>query len=102
MRPVAGSRLVDISYSDPVPARAQRIATAYGEAFIAFNLDKRFQATMHAKVFLEDQVNQLKLRLQESEKKLLEFAEREKIVVVTEKSSIAETIWRVRMRPLEP
>src|SRR5262245_18666846 len=29
---LAGSRLVDITYSDPNPARAQRIATAYAEA----------------------------------------------------------------------
>ena len=69
VRPVIGSRLVDITYSDPVPARAQRIANAYGDAFIASNLDKRFQANAYAKTFLEDQVTQLKLRLEESEKR---------------------------------
>ena len=38
VRPVSGSRLVDISYSDPSPVRAQRITSAYAEAFIASNL----------------------------------------------------------------
>lgn len=90
VRPVAGSRLVDISYSDPVPARAQRIVIGLADAFINSNLDKRFQANTYAKTFLEDQAKQLKLRLEESEKALLEFGQKEQIVSVTEKSNIAE------------
>ncbi|HZA01886.1 MAG TPA: exopolysaccharide transport family protein, partial [Hyphomicrobiaceae bacterium] len=90
VRPVTGSRLVDISYSDPVPSRAQRIAMAFADAFIASNLDKRFEANVYAKTFLEDQLRQLKLRFEESEKALLEFAQKEQIVAATEKSTIAE------------
>lgn len=91
VRPVLGSRLVDLHYSDPNPARAQKILTALAAAYSASNLDKRFQANAYAKAFLEDQVKQLKLRLEESEKQLLDFAEREQIVAVSEKSSIAES-----------
>jgi succinoglycan biosynthesis transport protein ExoP len=91
VRPLAGSRLVDISYSDPLPPRAQKIASAFAAAFIASNLDKRFQANAYAKVFLEDQLKLLKLRLEESEKILVDFAEKEQIVAVTDKSNIAET-----------
>jgi succinoglycan biosynthesis transport protein ExoP len=90
VRPVAGSRLVDISYTDPNPARAQRVANAVADAYIASNLDKRFQANAYAKTFLEDQLKQLKLRLETSEKALLDFAQKEQIVVLSEKSSIAE------------
>ena len=89
--PVTGSRLVDVSYIDPSPARAQQVANGYAEAYIASNLDKRFEANSYAKTFLEDQVQQLKIRLEESEKALLEFAEQEKIVEVTDKASIAES-----------
>jgi polysaccharide biosynthesis transport protein len=91
VRALAGSRLVDITYSDPKPARAQKIAMAYAEAFIAANLDKRFEATSGAKTFLEDQIMQAKLRLEASERTLLDFAQKEQIVVVNEKSSIAES-----------
>ncbi len=90
IRPVPGSRLVDLTYADPNPARAQRIANAHAAAYVASNLDKRFQANSYAKTFLEDQVKQLKIRLADSEKTLIEFAEREQIIQVTEKSSIAE------------
>lgn len=91
VRPVAGSRLVNLHYTDPSPTRAQRIANAYADAYVASNLDKRFEANSYAKIFLEDQSKQLKLRLEESEKALLEFAEREKIVQVTDKASLAES-----------
>jgi polysaccharide biosynthesis transport protein len=90
VRPVRGARLVDVSYSDAEPARAQRIAAAYAEAFIASNLDKRFEANSYAKVFLEDQLKQLKLRLEQSEKVLLDFGQKEEIVQTNEKASIAE------------
>jgi succinoglycan biosynthesis transport protein ExoP len=88
---LAGSRLVDVSYSDPVPARAQRIANAYADAFVASNLDKRFEANASAKTFLEDKIAQLKLRLEESEKKMIDFAQKQQIIEVKEKSSIAES-----------
>lgn len=91
VRPVSGARLVDIDYSDTDPARAQRVANAYADAFIESNLDKRFQANASAKTFLEDKIAQLKIRLEESEKKMIDFAQDQQIVEVNEKSSIAET-----------
>ena len=63
--PIVGSRLVDVYYSDPDPARAQRIANAYADAYVASNLDKRFQANASAKVFLEDKIAQLKIKLED-------------------------------------
>ena len=89
--PVPGSRLADISYLDPSPERAQKIANGYAAAYIEANLDKRFEANAFAKRFLEDQIKQLKIRLEESEKAVLDFAERERIVEVTDKASIAES-----------
>ena len=86
-----GSRLVDVTYSDTSPERAQRVANGYADAFMAANLDKRFQANASAKTFLEDKIQQLKLRLEESEKRLLAFAQDQQIVDVNDKTSIAET-----------
>jgi succinoglycan biosynthesis transport protein ExoP len=90
VRPIAGSRLVNLTFSDPSPQRAQRIANAYADAYVASNLDKRFEANSYAKLFLDDQIKQLKLRLEDSEKALLQFAESEKIVQATDKESIAD------------
>lgn len=91
INPVTGSRLVDISYTGPSAQRAAQVANAYADAYIAANLDRRFEANSYAKVFLEDQLKQLKLRLEESEKAMLDFAERENMVETGDKQSIAET-----------
>lgn len=90
VRPVPGSRLVDITYSDTSSDRAARVANAYADAFIALNLEKRLQVNVYAKAFLEDQLGQLKIRLEDSEKAALAFAEKEEFVVMGEKASIAE------------
>ena len=66
VQPVPGSRLVDLTFMDPDPARAQQIANGYADAYIASSIDKRFQANAYAKAFLEDQIKQLKIRLEES------------------------------------
>jgi capsular exopolysaccharide synthesis family protein len=75
---------------DPKRESAQQVANAYAEAYVASTLDKKFEANAYARTFLEDQVKQLKIRLEDSEKAMVDFAEREKMVEVTEKSSIAE------------
>jgi len=91
VRIVPGSRLVDVSYSDPSPGRAQRVANAFADAFIASNIDKRFEANVYAKAFLEEQLAQLKLKLEEAEKAVIAFAEKEEFVITSEKASIAES-----------
>jgi len=90
VRPLPGSRLVDVSFSDPNPTRAQRIANAYGEAFIALTLDKRFDAKSYARTFLEDQIKQLRIRVEEAEKALVDFAQSEQIVEVADRATMAE------------
>jgi polysaccharide biosynthesis transport protein len=90
---VRNSRLFDISYTDTDPSQAQQIANGFADAFIALNIDKRFQANENAKIFLEDKIQQLKLRLEDSEKGMLEFARKQQIVAtdIASKSSIAES-----------
>ena len=102
--PVPSSRLIDISYSDPDPGRAQRIANAYADAFIASNIDKRFQANESAKVFLDDKIKQLKQRLEESERALVEFAQKQQQHRrgPRRNNPIAEATSRARMQSLEP
>ena len=83
--------MVDIRYSDPNPDRAQLVANAYAKAYIEANIDKRLQSHSYAKTFLDDQLAQLKLQLEKSERALLEFAKRERISVNRQNQSTAET-----------
>jgi polysaccharide biosynthesis transport protein len=78
--PIRGSRIVKVSVDHPDPAVAQKIANGFGDVFIADSLDRRFEATSYARKFLEGRLQQLKQRLEETEKQLVSYAEEQGII----------------------
>jgi capsular exopolysaccharide synthesis family protein len=82
IEPVRNSRLVRVNFDSPDPALAARVANAYADAFIASNLERRFDASSYARKYLEERLAQVKGRLEDSEKALVEFATRSQIVSV--------------------
>jgi capsular exopolysaccharide synthesis family protein len=91
VEPVKNSRLVTVRYVASTPNLAQSIANALAEGFVSSNLDRRIEATTYAKTYLEDQLQEMKLKLEESDRVLLDFAQKEQIVSVGERSSLTET-----------
>jgi polysaccharide biosynthesis transport protein len=89
--PVRGSRIVKVSVDHTNPAVAQRIADGYAEAFIADNLDRRFEATSYARKFLEERLAQLKGRLEDSEKQLVKYAEDQGIIRLDDNKNLSAT-----------
>ncbi len=90
VRPVAGSRLVDLTYKDPDPARAQLIANTYARAFINASIDKRLKSDGIAQTFLKERVEEHRRRLEASERALVQFSERAKLGATRDATSIAE------------
>lgn len=84
IEPVSNSRLVRISFDASDPNVAARVANAYAEAFIASNIERRFDASSYAKRYLEERLAELKGRLEDSEKQLVGFAEQEQIISLGE------------------
>jgi capsular exopolysaccharide synthesis family protein len=80
VEPVRNSQLLKLNYDSPSPAFSQRAANAYAEAFIASNLERRLDSTSYAKSYLEDRLQELRLKLEDSERKLVAFAQKEQIV----------------------
>lgn len=78
--PVRGSKIVKVSVDHSNPEVAQRVANTYAEAFIADSLDRRYDATSYARKFLEDRIQQLKFKLEDSEKQLVKYAEEQGII----------------------
>lgn len=78
--PIRGSALVDVSYTSPDRVLSQRIANAWAENFIRTNLQRRFDASSYARRFLEDRLQQLRQKLEESERILVGYASRERII----------------------
>ncbi|QTQ33499.1 Putative exopolysaccharide biosynthesis protein [Aromatoleum bremense] len=91
IEPVRNSRLVKIHFDSPDPVLASRIVNAISEAFINVNLERRMDASSFAKVFLEERLQQLKMKLGETEKELVAFAREEQIVRGGEQEASVDT-----------
>lgn len=80
--PIRLSRLVDLSWVSPDPQLSAQVTNAWAEAFIQSNLERRFEATAYARRFLEERLEQLRGRLEESERQLVGFASNQAIINV--------------------
>ncbi len=80
--PVRGSGLVEVTFSSPDPALSAKVANAVTEAYIASNLSRRFDATSYAREFLERQLATLRDRLEDSERRVVEYANREGLITI--------------------
>lgn len=95
--PVRGSSLVEVSFTSPNPTFSMKIVNAWTEHFIGSNLDRRFQATSYARKFLEDRLEQLRQRLEASERRLVAYAAQQGIInVASEERSAGGDIVRER------
>ena len=80
IEPVRNSRLVRVNYDSPDRDFSARAANALAEGFLASNLEHGFEASAYAKSYLEDRLQELKLKLEDSERNLVAFAQKEQII----------------------
>jgi capsular exopolysaccharide synthesis family protein len=78
--PVRGSSLVDIRAKTPSAVLSQKIAQVWAQDFIASNLERRLDASSAARQFLEARLEQLRQRLEQSERLAVEYAAAQGIV----------------------
>ena len=84
VEPQRNSRLVNISFESPIPQFAAQVANAIADGYIASEIDRTFGASSYAKTYLEEQLALTKGRLEQSERTLVEFAQKENLVTVGE------------------
>ncbi len=89
VEPVRNSHLVLIHFDSVLPAFSAQVANAVADGFIASTMDRQFGASSYAKKYLEEQLAQLKSRLEDSESALVEFAQKESIVPTKDGTSLA-------------
>jgi Mrp family chromosome partitioning ATPase len=80
VNPVRLSRLVRISFTSPDPQLSKRIVDAWSVKFIQISLERRYGATSYARNFLETRLAQLRTRIDQSQRQLVDYASREGIV----------------------
>ena len=79
IEPVRDSRLVRINFDSASAQFAAQAANAVADGFIASNIERGFDASSYAKKYLEDHLQQLRVKLEDSEKQLVQVAQQEKI-----------------------
>jgi capsular exopolysaccharide synthesis family protein len=78
--PVRGSSIIDIEFSAPNPALASRAANSIAENFIESNLARRFEAAAYAREFLQNRLNQIRAKLEDSERKAVAYAQQQGLI----------------------
>lgn len=85
--PIRGSALIDVMYTSADPILSARIANVWVEEFARQAQDRRFGSTSEARKFLEQRLAELRQRLEESERELVNYAADENIVRLSESRS---------------
>lgn len=83
IEPVERSNLVDIIVSSPDSGLSAQIANAWADQFLKLNFEKRFGDTILARSQLEDQLQEMRTRLEESEARLNDYANANEIIVTS-------------------
>nr|WP_281502825.1 polysaccharide biosynthesis tyrosine autokinase [Ancylobacter crimeensis] len=88
VQPQRNSQLVSVNVSSPDPQMAARLANALAESYIAQSLERRYNASSYARSFLQDRLAELKLKVEESEKDLVNYAQSQGIVNMDNDSTL--------------
>jgi polysaccharide biosynthesis transport protein len=87
IEPIRNSRLVEIRVMNSDAELSARIANTMAKAFIAINLERKLESSVYARQFLEDQIKQTKAKLEESERVINEYAKKNSILSLGDKTS---------------
>jgi polysaccharide biosynthesis transport protein len=93
VEPVQNSRLVRLSVDNSDPALAAKIANATAQTFVSLGQERRIESSSYAKTFLEDQIKQMKLKLEESERRLNQYAQQKQILTLDEKTNVVNQTY---------
>jgi succinoglycan biosynthesis transport protein ExoP len=91
LQPVNESTIVRISFESPNPQVAQKVVNAIADTYIQTNLERRYGASTYARTFLEERLEELKLKLEESERVLVAYAEEKDIVGSVDGPTLTQT-----------
>lgn len=90
--PIPLSSLVDIVYTSASPTLSAQIANAWSEQFIAESIDRRFSMTSDAQTYLERRLGELREAVQDSERKLVTYANQNDIVILNRVEQDGRTV----------
>jgi uncharacterized protein involved in exopolysaccharide biosynthesis len=91
VEPKRNTRLVDIKVRDADPQLAADVANGVAKAYARFNLESKLGSTREAMLWLSEQMNELKAKVQDSEVALQKYREKSGIVGIEQQRNITAT-----------
>ena len=80
--PIRLSSIVNVTYNSPDPQMAATIANSIAQHFVESNLTRRYEAAAYARQFLQNRLNQVRARLEESERKAVQYAQQQGLIKI--------------------
>lgn len=74
------STVVNIAFFSPDRGLSAKVANSFADNYIKSNLRRKFEASAYARQFLEDQLQQTRQRLEESERALITYARAARLI----------------------
>ncbi len=86
----SNSRMLAVSFDSPDPELAADVANALMKNYLEYNFTTKYDATRQAAGWMEQQLDDLKAKVEKSEQALVDYDQRNAIVDVGDKQSLAE------------
>jgi len=84
------SRMIQITYTSTDPQLAAQAANALVNNYIEYNFHQKYDATREASGFMEQQLDELKARVEKSQQALVDYERKNLIVNISDKQTVAE------------
>lgn len=68
------SRIAQIEFTSPDPVLAAQVSKMFAQTYIMFNLQRKFDTSAYARSFVEGRLAEVKRRLEDSERALIDYA----------------------------
>lgn len=81
--PPRDSTLIAIAVEGANPELTAKLANAYADNFIQSNMERRYEATSYARNFLQQRIAAVKTRLEQTERELVAYAQKQGIITLT-------------------
>ncbi|PYT84541.1 MAG: hypothetical protein DMG40_01240 [Acidobacteria bacterium] len=87
---VRDSHVVNISFEGPDSSLSAKIANSLASNFIEYNFRQKYDATRQASGWMEQQLDELKAKVEKSQQALVDYERQNAIVNISDKESVVE------------
>lgn len=82
VQPAANSRIIELSYVSADPAEAARLVNGFSTSYVQLTLDRKYEATIAARDFLEERIATVRADVNDAERELVDYAQANGIVLL--------------------